>query len=119
MTSTKTRKIESGTSFEVSPMWHHFLQKEWTSTIIYLKLKKRGREETEFSAKKQWQTTKRHHKKKETRCTTKKNTQQKKTGNLKQKKEGVSASFWEKWHIVLTKRLAPMKMSQIEAKKQH
>ena len=41
MTSTKTRKIESGTSFEVKTHVTPFSTKKLTSTIIFLKTKKK------------------------------------------------------------------------------
>ena len=52
-TSTKTRKIESGTSFEVKTHVTPFSTKKINiNNNLFKNEKKRGREETEFSAKK-------------------------------------------------------------------
>ena len=125
-TSTKTRKIESGTSFEVKTHVEPFSTKKINinNNLFKNEKKEEGRKQNFLQKNNDHNTDTTTDLSKQLNVTTEKKKQgvlqkkihKKKTGSLKQKKEEGSVSkFLRKVPIVLTKRLVPITRPFLES----
>ena len=120
-TSTKTRKIESGTSFEIKTHVTPFSTKKINinNNLFKNEKKEEGRKQNFLQKNNDHNTDTTTDLSKQLNVTTEKKKQgvlQKKNGSLKQKKEkGSVSTFLRKVPIVLTKRLVPITRPFLES----